>query len=240
MRYNPCGRVVAFLRNGYTTNCRFWTNSEVEEEIRWYVTDPAAPVLGYPSKIRPLGTCYIPEAAAGVGEVYPQNYQYYWAPPIPFQNWEHVCGSREDFEVGGVRDDTPPPVEYDRHGIPVCCQPPIVADGGGVGTGTADVSVVGLVYCPKYFSNIPFAWFLNPTIPDQKWESDPLTTLYTVLTSPLYPGNTDWVLLMNNGPFGATNTYEPNPPGWDGHGDHNFDRVGGAGAPLVVISCVPS
>lgn len=141
IRYNPCGRIVDVGRRPYTTKARFWKDEEEENDIVWYTVPWTNPVLGYPSRIQSLDQKTFPWVAEGVGEVYNVPRPYNGKRASCFLNGHHVCGTQLDFEVGGTRDDTKPPVEYNRDGIPICCQPPFCGLGGLVIGGTADVTV---------------------------------------------------------------------------------------------------
>lgn len=99
-------------------------------------------MLPYPSKIRPLSDVYFPWVANDVGEVYGEARTLNHKKTPPFVAGQHICGTRKDFEIGGVRDDVAPAVVYDQNQIPVCCQPAFVGEGGAAASGTADISVV--------------------------------------------------------------------------------------------------
>lgn len=42
----------------------------------------------------------------------------------------HFCGTEEDFREGGLYLPDDPPVLYGRLGLPACCNPPVVMQGG--------------------------------------------------------------------------------------------------------------
>lgn len=141
MRYNPCGKAVAFLRHGYTAPCKFFKDSDVVGTIRWMLTDDRTPALGVPSKIMPLIWTDQPWVQEGVGEVY-DGWRTYTRRKLPRTiKGDHRCGTDQDFREGGTYRPDLPPVLYDRDGFPLCCQPPFVGSGGGVGSGTATVTV---------------------------------------------------------------------------------------------------
>lgn len=120
---------------------RPFRDSDDEVDIIWYPAAPDAPVLGYPSRIQQLDNVNWPWMAEGVGEVFDTPRPFVNRKVIPFLPLNHVCGTAEDFEQGGTRNASLPPVLYDRNQIPICCGPPFLGQGGAVGTGTATVTV---------------------------------------------------------------------------------------------------
>lgn len=219
---------MAFGRRPYTTKFRPFVDSDDEVDLIWYNAEPDAPVLGYPSKIQQLDNVSMPWIAQGVGEVFGAPRIFNNRRAIPFLRYDHVCGTRSDFETGGVLDPIPPDVLYDRNDIPICCQPPFISQGGGVGSGTATVTVTH----PSYdsFYNVgttfpPSAFVVNVTIANQEWVDVEVGFTLT-LRSPLYPGNTDWEL-HNDSILGVHCLYVPDAPGWNGHGFQHFHLVSG-------------
>jgi len=139
VRFNPCGYICEYGRRPYTTACRFWEDSEDESEIIWYVAHPDAPVLPFASVFNSLDMDKEPWTRTGPGEVYgaPRVYNGREAPPGV--DGGHVCGFFYDFEYGGKFDESEPPVIYDDNGIPLCCNPPVIASGGAGCGGSAIV-----------------------------------------------------------------------------------------------------
>lgn len=56
---------------------------------------------------------------------------------------EHRCGTDADFAGDGVCDPSPPYVSYRPDHLPTCCGAAQEGDGGGVGSGSADVVWAG-------------------------------------------------------------------------------------------------
>ncbi len=137
MRYNPCGRVVDFGRRAYSTACRFLRDDDTVSQIRWVEARPDAPVLGRVARIMSLDDECDPWLPTDVGEVD--------GAPRPFTgqkapvglNGDHVCGSDEDFELGGTLDEEAPEVRYGALGFPLCCAPPLRLRGGAGASGRA-------------------------------------------------------------------------------------------------------
>lgn len=123
MRYNPCGRVVATMRAGYRTECRFWKDSDETATIRWYRALPNAPLLGQVSAITPLGWQPFPWMAKGVGEVFNAEKPFDRGNPIAAATGKKVCGTESDFAEGGVYDPNPPFMNYNTDGLAACCAP---------------------------------------------------------------------------------------------------------------------
>lgn len=163
--------MVAFGRRPYTTKFRPFVNSDQQVDLVWYPAEPDAPVLGYPSKIQQLDNVSFPWLAQGVGEVFGTPRPFNHRQVIPFQQFDHVCGDREDFEFGGLRDDSLPPVEYNRNDIPICCNPAFVGQGGARASGTAQVTVTP--GCANHYSctnsYIPGPPVLSVTNPCIEW-----------------------------------------------------------------------
>lgn len=233
MGYNPCGRIVSFGRDGYTAPCRFFRDDGIVGTIKWYLNEPA-PALGFPTRIRPLRTMKFPELQDGVGEVYGEPQPYLKTEAIPFLTFDHICGTRDDFALGGVFDPDAPPVQYTRQGLPVCCLPPFAAEGGAVGSGSADVQVV--TPCAEYnATSYSTTWLgLVEQPPGNIWYS-PLRP-YAALTGPGYAGNPNWQWSVVLSPV-YDSVYETTPD-WDGHTNRTFNRISGTGPLTAQVYCV--
>ena len=224
--------MVAFLRHGYTAPCEFWTDSSQRVTIHWYKAPPNAPVLGYPSAIRPLRSVYFPWVETTVGEVYGEPQKWVREPIVPEQTYKHVCGTREDFETGGRRGDPLNPVLYDRWGLPQCCTPVFVGQGGGAGTGTATVTVTHPVHYHASYSSLQIGptniATVNATVTDQVWDGVALFGGWPVrMTSPLYLGQGYWSVVWNFG--GSTDVAEYRKTTWDGNTVTIFGLYSGSG-----------
>lgn len=223
-------------RRPYTTRCRPWAASDEEVNIVWYPVPWTNPVLGFPSKIQSLDQCSRPWAAEGVGEVYGAPRVYNAEKVKPFVDGRHVCGNFREFNGEIPKDDSIPPVIYAENGLPVCCAPPVIGQGGGEVGGVADVEVVSsLVYSDRFVSLWPppydgfFGDALLLTItPDQVWEGT--ATVLQVLESPLYTGG-DWFLRV--GPTGGSVWTASST--WDGTGSYPFTHVSGFGPAFVAV-----
>lgn len=124
MRYDPCGRAVDVGRRPYRTACRPWRDSSEEVTVHWYVVPPENGTLPYPSRINSLCWRDAQMNPSPVGEV-SAGEQFFdgWGrivPPIP--PGDHICGTREDFELGGLRNTDEPPLTRGPDGIPTCCR----------------------------------------------------------------------------------------------------------------------
>jgi len=150
MTWNPCGHIVAWGSRPYTTTARPFRNSNRTVKIVWYPAHPNAPVLPFASALNSLDDqeqrLWMEDQEHNEDPTAPRSYNARKPPQIAPTG--HLCGTREDFERGGLYspDDVPPPV--DLAGIPLCCNPGIVPVGGGVGggvmtPGTVDVSAGG-------------------------------------------------------------------------------------------------
>lgn len=223
----------------YTTRARFFRDSPVETEIRWYEAAPNAPDLGLPSSIQNLSLTRYPwttnpPGANQAGEVYgaPRIFTKQTSPP--FLRYDHVCGTAEDFALGQVYDPLIPPVPRDANGIPICCNPPVVASGGGAGGGTAGVY-------PRLFpagsytvESLDFP-ILTITLffPDYWTGSDATPVRFADLQDPnltLGPWNMNFI----QSPPG--NTLYQAPASWDGNGTQVFTNVSGPGSPTAIVT----
>lgn len=109
------------LRAGYRTTARLFRNSDEEVGIRWYRCAPGAPVLGYPSQLRPLLWQSHPYLYTDKGEVFNADTEFRAFKPIPGANGQEPCGTREDFARGGVYDPDAEPAVYTPEGLSLCC-----------------------------------------------------------------------------------------------------------------------
>lgn len=129
------------IRRPYRTLARFNRNSDETATINWYVVPPENGVLGIPSPINTQAWRAEKWSKTGVGEVFNA--------PRVFDGWtrivvpptSHLCGTAEDFRLGGIRDTSLPPFPRSVTGIPECCH----RFGGLVLGGTGEVSRGALI-----------------------------------------------------------------------------------------------
>jgi len=57
-----------------------------------------------------------------VGEVYPSTIEFHIPEVLAGFDYEHICGTAEDFAIGAVFNPDLPPVQRDADGIPLCCE----------------------------------------------------------------------------------------------------------------------
>lgn len=219
---------MTYGRVPFKCDFRPWQDSDLTATLAWRRAAPDAPVLGFPSRIQALNLVSRPWVAAGVGEVYGSLGDPNWAAPPPFQKFDHVCGTREDFAEGGVYDPDAPPVEYDANGVPACCNPPVVARGGVAVGGVATVSYSGVVYDFEYtFLSLGLNINCFADIPNQRWVGADAFGSSAVITSPLFGGQGYWrVEIAGAGGFHCdyrSSTYT-------GHGSEFIHLYSGDGA----------
>src|SRR6185295_16719872 len=137
-RFNPCGRIVDWIRRPYRTLCQF-NRTGPPAEIQWYEVPEDTPVLGFPSGICSLDWELDPWYPMTIGERdrAPRSYRAFKTPPGKLGG--HVCGTPEEFQFGGTYDPSIPPVVYSTTGLPTCCNPARVGRGGAGAGGRAFV-----------------------------------------------------------------------------------------------------
>jgi len=126
---------------GYKTKCRFFRDSDVEDEITWYPALPDAPLLGVPTVFASLRH---------------EPKDFYWLPggEVPYKPFTvqkpatktgalgvHHCGTDTDFREGCQFLPDDPPVSYQTNGLPDCCGAAPTLRGGGAGGGRVGVVV---------------------------------------------------------------------------------------------------
>lgn len=136
---NPCGAICDFLRRPYSVRCRPYRNSDREVTLKWYFANPDAVVLPFPTVFNSLLWAGNPWELSGPGEVYNAFRNSTTQRPAPGVSGQHQCGSAEDFAEGTVYDPALPPIVYNATGLPVCCNPPVIGQGGGAGGGIGTV-----------------------------------------------------------------------------------------------------
>lgn len=124
MPYNPCGAIVDYGRFRYSTDCRFFRDSDVTAKIVWYPALPDAVELPFPSAITQSiwdRDGDLEPERSGVGEVTGSRRVIDHMAPVAGADGTHLCGTRSDFEVGALYDPDRPPIHYRADGLPECC-----------------------------------------------------------------------------------------------------------------------
>lgn len=183
-------------RRPYSTDARFFSDSEEVVRIRWYPVAEPVECLPFPSKVNSLDWSSHPYLARGVGEVYGVARPYNAAEAVPYARGLDPCKPAEVFANGEAFDPDAPPQEYDERGLPICCinhadmeggvewggdfEPPPVPVSGGPNCGLATVVDPGIWYV---FDEVPsaFQFFLLSVVPTTdvrlRMESDTFTGL---------------------------------------------------------------
>lgn len=137
VRFNPCGRLVDFVKRPFTTKAQFFRNSDAVANLVFYPCREDAPALGFPSVFLGFPGDYPPWPDDPVGpEITASITNNYQKVKLGAMG-QHFCGTPEDFLLGGIYDPTLPPVVYLPNGLPICCNGGVVGFGGGVGGGSA-------------------------------------------------------------------------------------------------------
>lgn len=128
----------------FTSKVRAFRDNDTAAGVVWYPVAKGAPALGRSSAIAvPNWDDRTWEWAGTVGE-YTAKLEARGDKPRVIANYDHVCGTDEDFREGGHYDDVAPPVKYGAQGLPACCNPPVVGKGGLVLGGRGSVSYAPL------------------------------------------------------------------------------------------------
>jgi hypothetical protein len=118
MPFDPCGRVMDFLRSCYEVEIKPFLDSNRRVTIRWYFTDEDAADFSFPTAFRSLNWG---DRGPGVGEVIGAPRVYRDGFNFTFYSGQgHICGLLDWFE-NGAPVDTPIPNKL------LCC--------GGFGEG---------------------------------------------------------------------------------------------------------
>jgi len=159
----------------HRTRCRFFRDSDVEDEVLWYPALPDAEMLPYPSMIGnsyldPDGVFFLPG-----GEVYGAEKIFSPEQQKPGALGGHVCGTETDFREGCLFLPDEPPVTYRTDGLPTCCGAAVDRAGGGAGGGR-DLVVLN-----------------NPIVPGNTCVTASLVPLSTWVTYFIPAGATAWI-----------------------------------------------
>jgi hypothetical protein len=139
--FNPCGRVVDFARRPYKTLARFFKDRpDILVEIQWYPAALDAPKLPFTSSFLSLDWTSSTDTRNDPnypdepwlqrpGEVFGEPRPYSFKAPLLGVNYDHFCGTEEQFAFGAVYDPDLD-VQYDEQGLPLCCQGPAVPEMG--------------------------------------------------------------------------------------------------------------
>jgi hypothetical protein len=130
------------MRRPYSIPCRFLRNSDLVGTVKWVEAQPDALTLDRTNIISSqdweLDRGLLPVA---VGEQ--EGRRVFRAAVVPVGlGRDHVCGTDEEFDQGGLYEPDLPPVVYGAAGFPLCCLPPRRLRGGGAGSGRSDVSIL--------------------------------------------------------------------------------------------------
>lgn len=118
--FNPCGRGVDYLRTAATDHIKPFRDSDLVVERRWFRVPEGTPLLGFPSAFLSAHWEPYPYLPRNVGETYPPDVSYERRGILGGFNYEHVCGTEEDFQLGATFDPTVNQL-YDSEWIPLCC-----------------------------------------------------------------------------------------------------------------------
>lgn len=231
IRFNPCGKAVAQLRDSYETQCRFFRDSAETVTIRWVPCQPGAQALDWESPISSLRWKGQPWFVRGVGEVFGAPVKFIKPAPIPGADGLRVCGTREDFERGGVYDPDSPPMTYSAEGLAICCGP----DPGGIELGGE--SPPAPPYCSRYKvtagAGLGLILTASPPAYPEQWGAPAWPGPYGwQLEGPFWNGVADrWRYTVDGIGYGITD-------GWDGQGSADFYFPSG-GPFMATITCWP-
>jgi len=121
--------------------CRFFRDSGIVGTQHWYEAPPDAPVLEGWTAFGNSFWDYQGEDEYPIGGVRVHQPENTFATFPPGLKPDHVCGTPEDFAIGGIYDPTTPLVKIGSYGLPLCCNPPR-RPRGGFAVGGISVPVV--------------------------------------------------------------------------------------------------
>lgn len=108
-------------RRPYSTDARFFSDSDLEAKIVWYPVAEPVECLPFPSRVNSLDWHSQPWRAAGVGEVFGAPRVYNGRKALPYAVGLTPCKPAETFTDGEPLDPSAPAQEYNPDGFPRCC-----------------------------------------------------------------------------------------------------------------------
>lgn len=112
--------MVDFLATSVDDVIRPFRDSNIEVTRRWYRVPWGTPTIGVPSVFMSPRYQAFDYLAEGAGPIYPERIDYARRGTPDGLDFDHVCGTAEDFELGGLFDPAVN-VVYDDEWIPECC-----------------------------------------------------------------------------------------------------------------------
>lgn len=110
-----------YLQDTVVDTIRPFRDSPIEVRRRWFRVPEGTPLLGFPSAFLSAHYEPYPWFPRDVGEVYPSQAEVVRPIEIDGFDYTHLCGDREDFQLGAAFDPTRN-VVYDDEWIPECCE----------------------------------------------------------------------------------------------------------------------
>lgn len=121
MPFDPCGRVVEFLRDTVEDTIRPFKDSSQEVRRVWYPVPWGTPMLGFPTAFTCANVEPFPWLQRNVGEVYPPAIKFKKKKTPAGLTFSRSCGTQEEFQIGTTYDPNREPVVRNADGIPICC-----------------------------------------------------------------------------------------------------------------------
>lgn len=167
IHFNPCGKVVANLRHSYTTECRFFRDSDLTVQIKWVPAQPGAEVMDLVTPFSSLRWKAFPWLQRGVGEVFGAPVTIHRPVAIPGADGRKHCGALTDFQLGGYYRPDLPDTQYTPEGLALCCGP----DPGGVALGGEWVDPPTVDAGPTCATAALIYFGVQYTSPEEVWPS---------------------------------------------------------------------
>jgi hypothetical protein len=122
--------------------CRFFSNSDRIDTVRFYEALPNAPTLGIWSVVYCSENDAVKWPPQGVGTIRRTPFGFTGATSPAGLLFDHICGTEDEFANGAIYDPARPPAPIGAQGLPLCCFPPPRIGGGGGAGGVADYRVL--------------------------------------------------------------------------------------------------